>query len=124
MTKREFGELELAILTILKAGGKMTVKEVRSKLGGKDKYNTIMTVMARLAEKNVLYREKMGLQYEYWLQPSPSKAPSLVEFFKKKLFGIKTTEVMSYLLSSAENISDEEFAEMEQMIAKAKKEKK
>ena len=52
MTKRAFGELELAILQILKAGGRMSVKEVHQALGGHDKYTTIMTVMSRLAEKS------------------------------------------------------------------------
>lgn len=123
MIKRAFGELEMAILNILKSGKRMTVKEVHTILGGEDKYNTIMTVMSRLAEKKVLAREKIGLQYEYWLTPNPQKAPSFFDKIKKMAFGVKTSAMVSYLIDSAENISEEEFEEMEKLLQEAKKKK-
>jgi predicted transcriptional regulator len=124
MTKRAFGELEFTILNILKPGNRMTVKEVWKILGESNKYNTIMTVMNRLAEKKVIARERIGLQYEYWVLPSQKKIPSFLEQFKQKFFGVKTSAMVSYLLESAEDISDEDLAEMEKMIEKAKKERK
>ncbi len=120
MTKRGFGELELAILRILQSGKKMTVKQVHSILGEQNKYNTIMTVMLRLSEKKVLERERVGLHYEYWLTSLKSKVPTFIEQFKKKIFGVKTIEMMSYLIDSAEEISKEEFDEMEKMLKEAK----
>lgn len=123
MTKRGFGELELAILHILKSGERMTVKQVHQILS-QDKYNTIMTVMARLAEKKILKRDKVGLQYEYWLVPSTEKAHSFIDQFKKKLFGIKTTEMVSYLIESDSDLSDEELNEMEKMLEKARAQRK
>lgn len=123
MTKRAFGELELAILQILKSGSRMTVKEVHSLLGGFDKYTTIMTVMNRLAEKKQLARERMGLQYEYWILSSQAKVPSFIEQFKKKIFGIKTSAMVSYLIESADDITTEDLIEMEKMIEKAKSER-
>jgi predicted transcriptional regulator len=123
MHKRKFGELELSVLRVLKSGKKMTVKQVHSILGEENKYNTIMTVMSRLAEKGNLGREKVGLQYVYWLLPSETKVPSFIEQLKKSIFGIKTTEMISYLIDSAEDISQEEFAEMERLIANAKAKK-
>jgi predicted transcriptional regulator len=119
MTKRAFGELELAILHILKSGKRATVKEVHQILGEDNKYNTIMTVMLRLSEKDVLARERVGAHYEYWLLPAKAKIPSFMEKFKKKVFGLKPTEMVSYLIES-EDITDEEIAEMEQMLEKAK----
>lgn len=124
MTKRAFGELEVAILHILKKNQRMTVKDVHQALGGKDKYNTIMTVMSRLAEKKVLGRERMGLQYEYWVMPAKEKIPSFIEQFKQKILGIKTTAMVSYLIESADDITDADLAEMEQMIEKAKMERR
>lgn len=121
MTKREFGDLELAILNILNHGGRMTVKEVHQKLGGQDKYNTIMTVMSRLSEKKMLARERMGLQYEYWVISSTPKLPTFIDYFKKKFFGIKTTEMLSYLIDSTEDISNADLLEMEKIIQNAKK---
>lgn len=124
MTKRHFGELESTILRILKTGERMTVKQVHKILGEKDNYNTIMTVMLRLSEKGVLAREKVGIHYEYWLLSSKEKVPSFFEQLKQKIFGVKTTELISYLIESTDRISDEEFSEIEKLIEKAKKERK
>lgn len=124
MTKRGFGELELAILHIMKSGEKKTVKEVRELLGSQDKYTTIMTVMLRLAQKGTLVRDRMGAHYEYWLA-TPSKVPSFIEQIKKKIFGVKPIELISYLIDSPNEISDDDLLEMEKMleIAKIKRKK-
>lgn len=124
MKKRNFGELELTILRILKKGERMTVKQVHKILGEKDNYNTIMTVMLRLSQKKILARERVGLQYEYWLLSSEDKVPSFFEQLKQKIFGIKTTELISYLIESNEKMSDEEFVELEKLIEKAKRDRK
>jgi len=124
MAKRAFGELEYAILNILKSKNRTTVKEVHNIIGEQDKYNTIMTVMLRLSEKKILARERVGLHYEYWILPNPKKTPSFFEQLKKMAFGIKTTEMISYLIESAEDISSEEFEEMEKLLQKAKTKKK
>lgn len=123
MKKRNFGELELTILRILKAGKRMTVKEVHKILGEKDNYNTIMTVMLRLSEKKIVAREKVGIHYEYWLLSDKEKVPSFFEQIKQKVFGIKTTELISYLIDSNQEMSDDEFAEVEKIIQKSKEER-
>jgi len=119
MPKRAFGDLELQILHILKTGGRMTVKDVHRALGGADNYNTIMTVMNRLAEKKQLTRQRMGLQYEYWIRPQ-AHTPSLFEKFKQKLFGVKTSAMVSYLIESADDLTDEDVVEMEKTLQRAK----
>lgn len=121
MTKRSFGELENTILRIIKSQGRMTVSQVHKKLKEQNNYNTIMTVMLRLCNKKILAREKIGSHYEYWLLTSPEKIPTFFDQLKQKIFGFKTTELMSYLLEVTEDISDEEFSEMEKLVAKAKK---
>lgn len=115
MTKRAFGELESQILYILKSGKRQTVKEVHKALGGNDNYNTVMTVMSRLAEKKQLSRERVGLQYEYWLN-SPSESFSFLDKIIQKFSGIKTTALVSHLIESAEDISDEDLDEMERTL--------
>ena len=124
MVKRSFGELELEILHILKSGKRITVKQVHHILGEQNKYTTIMTVMARLAQKGVLARERVGLQHEYWLLSSETKIPSFIEQFKKKFLGIKTSTMVNYLIGSADDISEQDLAEMEKVLAKAKLERK
>lgn len=121
MKKRAFGELEAQILFLLKSGEKKTVKEIHRELGGEDNYNTIMTVMSRLAEKKQLGREKQGLHYEYWILPS---TPSFLKSLKQKLFGIKTSVLVSHLIDSAEELSDEDLKAMEGLVKKIKETRK
>lgn len=123
MNKRNFGELELTILRILKSGERMSVKEVHKTLDERDNYNTIMTVMYRLFKKKILDRERVGLQYEYWLLPAETKIPSFFEQIKQKVFGVKTAELISYLMDSNQEITDEEFTEIERLIEEAKQRK-
>lgn len=118
MTKRAFGELEDAILHILRSGKRMSVKEVQSFLKNDDKYNTVMTVMHRLVEKGSLGRERAGAHYEYWI--AENKKPSLLNQLKQKMFGIKTIEMVSFLIDKADDITDEELLEMEKLIQNAK----
>jgi len=123
MNKRAFGELESQILYILKTGARKTVKEVHQVLGGEDNYNTVMTVMSRLAEKKLLAREKMGLQYEYWIL-STTSLPSFLDKLKQKFLGIRPAAIVSYLIDSSEDLTDEDLAEMEQIVKQARDSKK
>ena len=115
MTKRAFGELESQILCILKAGERKTVKEVHQILGGHDNYNTVMTVMSRLAEKKQLAREKVGLHYEYWILTC-SNTFSFLNLLKQKFFGVKTSVLVNHLIETAEDLSDEDLAQMEKLL--------
>lgn len=123
MTKRAFGELESQILYILKSGERQTVKDVHKALGGQDNYNTVMTVMSRLAEKKQLLRERIGLQYEYWLL-KPSNFFSFLDKIKQKFSGMKTTVLVSHLIESAEDLSDDDLLEMENTLQKIRNSRK
>lgn len=123
MAKRAFGELESQILYALRSGERKTVKEVHQALGGSDNYNTIMTVMSRLAEKKQLARQRVGLQYHYWILPVTNSS-GLLEKIKQKLFGIGTATLVQYLVESADDLSDKDLAEMEKLIHNARHSKK
>lgn len=121
MTKRAFGDLELEILQLFRSGKKLTVKQVQSLLGDQDKYTTVMTVMNRLAQKQKLTRERVGLHYEYWVDSTENQSPSIIQQMKKRLFGMKASAIVSYLIESTDEVSDQELLEMERMIQTAKK---
>ncbi len=112
--KRAFGELETSILSLFKTGEKKTVKEILFRLGDKDKYNTVMTVMNRLVEKNELGRERQGLQFLYWRTG--------LAIPKNRLMGLNPSKLVSHLIES--DISDEELDEIEKLIKKAKQKRK
>ncbi|EKE11139.1 MAG: hypothetical protein ACD_15C00136G0001 [uncultured bacterium] len=125
MGKLGFGELELSILKIIRELGRATVRDIYKSLGSEGSYTTIMTVMSRMTDKGELMREKEGKQYIYWVDPqndSPSK--NILQRIQDKIFGGKSTAMVSYLLESDQEISDQDLMEMEKLIQKRRAEKK
>ena len=106
MKKRVFGELELQILQILNQGKRLTVKEVQRLLGAEDNYNTVMTVMNRLVQKKQLLRDRIGLQYEYWIPETG--VSSLFTKLKQMCSGIGMKALVAQLIEE-EEISDVEL---------------
>jgi predicted transcriptional regulator len=124
MGKRIFGELELAILNILrKDGSTCTVRDVLQSLGRDDKYTTIMTVMNRLVAKGELQRERVGQSYRYSIQTQKPRF-SLFEKWRQKIFGGESALMISYLLESGQDITQEELLQIEQLINQAKQKSK
>ncbi len=124
MGKLKFGELELLILKIIRELGRVTVRDVYKSLGFEGSYTTIMTVMSRMADKGELMREKKGKQYTYWVGPqndSPSK--NILQRIQDKIFGGKSTAMVSYLLESDKEISEQDLLEIEKLIQKRRAEK-
>jgi predicted transcriptional regulator len=68
--RRGWGELGSAIVEVLDASGvPMTPAQVREALSTDLAYTTVMTVMARLADRAVLVRHRAGRGYAYTRQP-------------------------------------------------------
>jgi len=66
MTRRRRGTLEQQVVAALAAAPRpMTPAQVRDQLGGDLAYTTVMTVLARLCEKGVVTRQRMGRAYAY-----------------------------------------------------------
>lgn len=66
LARRSRGTLEQEIVAALAAtASPMTPAQVRDHLGGDLAYTTVMTVLARLAEKGVVTRERIGRAYAY-----------------------------------------------------------
>lgn len=120
MAKRIFGELELAILSIFqRASSMLTVRDVLQALGGEDKYTTIMTVMNRLVAKGELQRKQERHSYRYSIQTQKPRF-SLFEKWRQKIFGGNSALMISYLLESGKDITEEELLQIEQLIEQAK----
>ncbi len=125
MGKLGFGELELFILKVIRKLGKTSVRDVYEKLPIKGSYTTVMTVMSRLAEKGELLREKKGKHYIYWIS-SQTSAPSktILKRIRDKLFGGKGLSMLSYLIETDEEISEQDLKEIEKLIQKRREEQK
>ncbi len=123
MERLGFGELELSILKIVRELGRATVREVYERLES-GSYTTIMTVMSRLSDKDELTRVKEGKQYLYWISTkNESSSKSILKRIQDKIFGGKSTALVSYLLAD-ETITDEDLNEIENLIQKRRLEKK
>ena len=108
--KRSFGELELAILHLFsKSAEGLTVSDVMERLGGRNAYTTIMTVMTRLFEKGALKRTKQGRSYLYSKKKSP-----LLKRLKSRFLGASPSEIFSTFLE--EEVAPQEMAKIEKMI--------
>lgn len=124
MSKRAFGDLECSIINVVRSLKKVTVKQVQEALGNEDKYTTIMTVMSRLVDKKILGRERNGSRYVYWFLEEQNNPQSILQRIRSRLFGVKTSDVVSYLISSADDLSTEDIEQVERLIAKAKQKNK
>ena len=64
--RRAAGELEAAVLAVLRAAGSpLSPAEVRDRLGGGLAYTTVVTILSRLHGKGVLERRKAGRFFRY-----------------------------------------------------------
>ncbi|UUZ82424.1 BlaI/MecI/CopY family transcriptional regulator [Paenibacillus sp. P26] len=123
---RFFGPLEAKIMEILWNGPEMTIKDVQSKLA-KEKsanFNTVMTVMNRLVDKDVLQKRTEGrvslyrptLTMEEFLETqSKELTQDLMEEFGPL--------VVSHMLDALEEADPALIKRLEQKIKELKKER-
>lgn len=72
-TRRAPGGLEAEVRAVLEAVGRpLTSAEVLHELGGHLAYTTVMTTLARLNEKGVIARSRVGRAYAYALLDPPT----------------------------------------------------
>lgn len=79
MKRREAGELERAVLAaVSSASAPLSVSEVLPMLDGAPAYTTVMTTLARLADKGALQRIRDGRAYRYQLAAPADAVDSAV----------------------------------------------
>ena len=112
--KREFGELESFIVRKIRESGVATVREINEHV--KDiSYTTVMTVMARLAAKGVLKRERVGRAFAYRL----GKKIYREKFLKKVkdiFFSDNCAEMVSYFLKDNSNVTKRDLEEIDKLV--------
>ncbi|MES2200418.1 MAG: BlaI/MecI/CopY family transcriptional regulator [Chlamydiota bacterium] len=124
MGKLQFGELEFSIMKVVQKIGRATVRSVFEELGA-GSYTTIMTVMSRMAAKKELLREKEGKQYVYWINSkNVTSSKNLLQRIQQKLFGGSKPAMVSYLLETDIELSEEDLQEIEKLIQKRRLERK
>lgn len=121
-----FGPLEARIMDILWSHPKITIKDVKQKLDAESpiNFNTVMTVMNRLADKGHLQKRKHGRSYVY--QTTQTK-----EAFIEKQTKAMTDDLMeefgdvvvNHMLDNLNHIDPEIIQKLEAKINELKKQR-
>ncbi|MGZ3772224.1 MAG: BlaI/MecI/CopY family transcriptional regulator [Pseudobdellovibrionaceae bacterium] len=121
MTKLlEVGPLELEVLGLLNAAGEQSVSDIQSGLknAGHDlAYTTVMTVLVRLYNKNLVSRKKDGRLFIYSANKrNISSANKIFEKVKNSLFRSERLAPILSLLDSEDDLTQEELQSLKKAV--------
>ncbi len=115
----EVGPLELKVLGILNTEANVSVSDIQvllKKQGHDLAYTTVMTVLVRLFNKNLVVREKEGRQFLYSPATKNSSPLKIFERMKTSLFGNEKLRPILGLLESDDGLSREELEELKRVV--------
>ena len=119
MRKASLGEQELELLRYVAEHAPITVGEVAEGYGATTGLarSTVKTMMERLQKKGYLAREQQEGVFRYVCAiPKADLMQGLVRHFVEKTLAGSLSPFVAYL-ANGKDVSDEEFAELEQLIA-------
>ena len=104
------GELQVQIMAAVWRLGGGTVEQIRSELPPRYRgaYNTIQTVLNRLADRKLLSRHKVGMAFEY--RPRISEAEYLSRSISQTLAGASTAARQAALARLIGELDDDELS--------------
>lgn len=121
MTRQhEFGPLEMTILGLFGGNELLSAGDVQQRLsnaGDELAYTTVMTVLARLAEKGALARRKDGKRFVYRVSQKTDKLKSgVVARLHRTLFGGAARLKPFATLLDAEDLSSDELRALRRLV--------
>jgi predicted transcriptional regulator len=114
------GELQAQAMAALWRRGAGTVEQVRGELPPRYRgaYNTIQTVLNRLADRGLLERQREGRGFVY--RPRLTEAEYLSGSIRRTLAGASSDARQAALASIIGGLRPEEAAELEQLARQAR----
>lgn len=115
----DVGPLELKVLGVLNTAANMSVSDIQTvlkKQGHDLAYTTVMTVLVRLFNKNLVVRQKEGRQFLYSPAKKNSSPLKIFERMKTSLFGSEKLRPILGLLESDDGLSREELEELKRVV--------
>jgi predicted transcriptional regulator len=114
------GELQAQAMAALWRLGAGTVEQVRGELPSRYRgaYNTVQTVLNRLADRGLLEREREGRGFVY--RPRLSEAEYLSGTIKRTLAGASSDARQAALASIIGGLRPEEAADLEELARQAR----
>lgn len=113
------GPLELKVLGVLNTEANMSVSGIQTvlkKQGHNLAYTTVMTVLVRLFDKDLVVREKEGRQFLYSPAKKNSSPLKIFERMKTSLFGNEKLRPILGLLEADAGLSREELEELKRAV--------
>jgi len=121
----ELSRRERQILdTLLELGG-APAEDIRQRLPDPPSYSAVRVMLTRLEKKGYVRHREEGLRYVY--SPAVSKTReqrNALSRLVRTFFGGSTTEAVTALLDSAEDLSEEELDRLAGVIEKTKEKRK
>jgi predicted transcriptional regulator len=119
-TLLEVGPLELKVLGVLNSGSDLSVFDIQAELktAGHDlAYTTVMTVLVRLFNKDLVVRRKEGRQFLYSAGKRKGGSPlKIFEKVKTSLFGPEKLRPILGLLDSDDGLTRDELEELKRAV--------
>jgi len=119
----DLGPLERAVMEyVWDHEGAVTVRSVADAVGVRRglAYTTVMTVMERLWRKGLLVRRRAGRAYLY--QPRTTREEHTAQIVGRVLAGARDRR--SALLGFVRSVEDDDLAELERLIKRARSERR
>jgi predicted transcriptional regulator len=109
------GELQTQVMAAVWRLGRATVEQVRSALPPRYRgaYNTVQTVLNRLADRKLLSRHKVGNAFEY--RPLVSEAEYLSRSIAQTLAGASKAAREAALAQLIGGLEDDELADLREL---------
>jgi predicted transcriptional regulator len=121
---KDVSRRERQILDVVYELGRATAAEVLERMPDAPTYTTVRGLLRILEEKGHLRHEDEGGRYVYF--PTLNKqraAKSALKHVVHTFFDGSPSRAMAALLGSQREVSEEEIARLEELIARARKEK-
>ncbi|MBX2993603.1 MAG: BlaI/MecI/CopY family transcriptional regulator [Bdellovibrionaceae bacterium] len=115
----DVGPLELKVLGILNSEANVSVSDIQTSLkkqGHDLAYTTVMTVLVRLYNKDLVTRQKEGRQFLYAPAKKNSSPLKIFERMKTSLFGSEKLQPILGLLEADDGLSREELEELKRVV--------
>lgn len=112
---RVLGELEADILQAVWSLDQPTVKDVTAALGPQTNVKTVMTVMNRMVDKDLLRRHRRGRHFVY--TAASDREHFMQHIADRVLSGLLSDFRQPTLVHFVQEASPEQLAELEQLIA-------
>ena len=116
---------ERQIMDVLYRRGRATAAEVQEDLPDPPGYSAVRSALALLEERGLVRHEEDGRRFVYLPATSPRKARSgALDHVLRTFFGGSRVEALAALMADPRRLSDDDLAELERMLARAREERK